>query len=431
VARTFNGTTDKADCGNFADNLATMTVACWIKDSTIAGQLVLAKLSAGGIASGTGWALYFSASGKLVGLIQQGATIFSNPIDSLNVWLDGTWHHIAMTWNGTNCVIYADGEQVATDTMHGAFTSYSNAVNVLLGTDAKPEFFFNGSLAEVGIWNVVLTINELRALAGGVLVPFGGALPYRVRPSALLAYLPLWGFASPEIDLSGNGHTGTLTGTSAANHAPVTLFTPKDRTPVDVTAAVIVPAPPLYPEIRQGPPMRGAPWLQRLPIAEASSLVIAPPPPQPGPGPIAYEIHAGPPMRGAPWLAHLPIENALLFGPRNPPPIPPVLGPGRGVQRPFIERLSDVRDERRLSRITEKISSLLNSLIGTAALQQTGPASWVIRGGAFQQPRPPTNTDDIASGAIPGCFWIDTLGLQGYMCISNAQNAALWKKITS
>ncbi len=38
--------------------------------------------------------------------------------------------------------------------------------------------------------------------------------------------------------------------------------------------------------------------------------------------------------------------------------------------------------------------------------------------------------DDIDDDFVPGSIWIDTVGEDAYICISNARGAALWKQIT-
>jgi hypothetical protein len=78
----------------------------------------------------------------------------------------------------------------------------------------------NGRIAEAGIWNVALSDREVAALASGV-------HPARMRPDALVAYWPLWGDDSPELDWHPSGGTRypmTLTGTpTKANHAPIAI----------------------------------------------------------------------------------------------------------------------------------------------------------------------------------------------------------------
>jgi hypothetical protein len=72
---------------------------------------------------------------------------------------------------------------------------------------------FKGYIAEVGVWNDVLSPIERTALAGGV-------SPASVRRSSLVGYFPLYGAKSPEPDYSGNKDNGVLTGAPKAPHCP-------------------------------------------------------------------------------------------------------------------------------------------------------------------------------------------------------------------
>jgi len=72
------------------------------------------------------------------------------------------------------------------------------------GTEAYP-----GTIAEVGLWNVVLSTDQMAAIRRN-------SMPY-FSPRGRW---PLWGIATPEIDLSGNLNSGTVTGASAANGPP-------------------------------------------------------------------------------------------------------------------------------------------------------------------------------------------------------------------
>jgi hypothetical protein len=132
-------------------------------------------------------------------------------------------------------------------------------------------------------------------------------------------------------------------------------------------------------------------------------------------------------MRGVPWQQHLPIEDSLLVGLRFPPvpPAPPT--PGKGRAKPFIERWPDVSDPRRLGRITDKISNMLNSLAGQALIQQQGPAKFILRASAIQLARAPTAADDVTTGATVGTVWINTVTQQLWICVANAQGAAVWR----
>jgi hypothetical protein len=95
-----------------------------------------------------------------------------------------------------------------------------------------------GNLAEVSIWTDDIAANGFAALAKGV-------RPHRLLPGKLTCYWPLWGLASPEVELVNN-KVLTFTGTvSQANHAPLTTFTRKTRTSPDSAAAIVAGRPKL------------------------------------------------------------------------------------------------------------------------------------------------------------------------------------------
>jgi hypothetical protein len=81
-------------------------------------------------------------------------------------------------------------------------------------TNSALSGYYSGRVAEAAIWSVALADAEIAALAAGV-------LPYRVRPGSLLAYWPLWGQHSPEIDLAKGTFPLPVTGATLGNHAPV------------------------------------------------------------------------------------------------------------------------------------------------------------------------------------------------------------------
>ncbi|MEM3781442.1 MAG: LamG domain-containing protein [Candidatus Micrarchaeaceae archaeon] len=119
--------------------------------------------------------------------------------DSLNF---GTWYMFAVTYNGVEATEYIDGSPVYSQAFSTTMASgnplgigiYSNAV---LG-----EGMWNGSIANIQIYNTSLTAGEILSLydegIGGA--PIAGA--------GLAAWYPLNGNAN---DYSGNGNNGTAT----------------------------------------------------------------------------------------------------------------------------------------------------------------------------------------------------------------------------
>jgi hypothetical protein len=150
------------------------------------------------------------------------------------------WHHYAATFDrtlssGQVTGIWIDGAAATITYGSNNMTAGSAFVNTTLYVASRggSSLFGTGRLAELALWSgQLLTAAEIQALALG-------ALPRRVRPTAVPYYWPLWGLSAPAPELDGNANNLTLTGTSPINHAPVTLFTGKARTPCDL--AVVTP----------------------------------------------------------------------------------------------------------------------------------------------------------------------------------------------
>jgi hypothetical protein len=122
----------------------------------------------------------------------------------------GTWHHVCAVFDTNNLYVYQNGSQVATAANAEFMFSQSDyTVGRMMGGSN----YFDGRIAEVGVWSELLTANEIAALAKGV-------SPAMVQAKELELYLPLWGVASPEIDLSPNQNVGTVTGATLATHCP-------------------------------------------------------------------------------------------------------------------------------------------------------------------------------------------------------------------
>ncbi len=83
--------------------------------------------------------------------------------NSATNFLDGNWHHVATTYDGTNRRIYLDGVQVAADVPG---TNAATAVNFRIGSTNNGEYF-SGTLDEVAIYNNALSATQVQSLAAG------------------------------------------------------------------------------------------------------------------------------------------------------------------------------------------------------------------------------------------------------------------------
>lgn len=223
MARSFNGSSDYIALGSFNyDTNTTGTFSIWADISA----LPVAYSNFFDLGASTSYVeFYLKSTGNVaiyIGNMQYGFNISSDPVPSGPTLSTGTWYHLLFTIvqsGGVN--LYLNGSangSFATDSGTGSSHSITGAIGQDLRSAGR---FFNGNLAHFAFWNVVLSAGEIAALAKG-------ALPFQIRPTALMTWLPLDGIASPEPDLSaGNANNGTLTGTALAAGPPLQMFSPR------------------------------------------------------------------------------------------------------------------------------------------------------------------------------------------------------------
>ncbi|WP_417860600.1 HYR domain-containing protein [Winogradskyella sediminis] len=154
---TFDGSDDSV---NFSDNYnltGNFSIEVWIKPNVINSniQTILSKRNADNLATGYDLRLVnsnisFRANGS--GLSAGGITA-------------DRWHHIVVTYNGTNYTLYVDGFQRNFTT---TASPTPNTYNLLLGAMSRPNDtpvnYFNGWLDEVRIWDTAISIEQIRQM---------------------------------------------------------------------------------------------------------------------------------------------------------------------------------------------------------------------------------------------------------------------------
>lgn len=146
-----------------------------------------------------------------------------------------TWTHAAGVWaSATSRTAYRDGGNSGTNTSNIAAGTKS-VIRIGHGFVGISDPF-PGALAEVAVYNIALSADEIAMLARGV-------CPLAVRPEALVAYVPLIGRASAEPDLIAGGTMTHVSTPSQFAHPrifypgrakliiPVSSAAPQDLTP--------------------------------------------------------------------------------------------------------------------------------------------------------------------------------------------------------
>lgn len=158
------------------------TMACWYRPTASTGSNVVVS-----VGRSTGSARYQ--------LFQAGGTITAQRIDNASTTLssalsttisNGVWYHFAATFgaSGDPITVWVNGVAGTPATNSGSAITFDR---MLIGTrlsGGTPGAYANGDIAEVGVWNAVLSAAEIAALAKGV-------TPARVRAGNLAHELRL------------------------------------------------------------------------------------------------------------------------------------------------------------------------------------------------------------------------------------------------
>lgn len=191
------------------------TWACWVKLETGTDNAIF---SYGDMTNGRGFTFGINGSSK-ARVRWFTAPAAAGQSDATSTLSTGTWYHLAFTRNQASfstVTFYLNGVAdgaVSSDDPGGLQNSTDD---IILGNKAPGDSsgmgYYDGVLADVMGWNVALSANEVKALYAGQLRD--------IQRSALKFYAPVWGTHSSEIELSGLGISGTVSGTTAAPGAP-------------------------------------------------------------------------------------------------------------------------------------------------------------------------------------------------------------------
>jgi hypothetical protein len=215
MARLFNGSTDNLTANNDATSTYPITMAAWFRPDVINNDGALVSI---GNNSSNNNHFSLEARGGTPGDPVRARTSASSHRYAVTTtgFSANTWHHACGVWTSSSSVdAYIDGGSKGS--VDPGITPVSvNETTIGQIANSSNSNRFDGRVAEVGIWNVALSLEEINALARGV-------SPLKIRRQNLVAYYPLYGNGAQEPELAGNSLDldMTVTGAIQADHAPV------------------------------------------------------------------------------------------------------------------------------------------------------------------------------------------------------------------
>ncbi len=145
----------------FSDNVDEgLTLSAWIKPGAESGNFEGLIMHGGDNIDS--YALYIIPDTKEIGFKTSGTTNAWMTSVNSSLW-DGNWHHIAVSYDGSEKVIYLDSVVVGNVSASGIIES-GEGYNLLLGAgrdETPPRGFYQGLMDEVQIYNYALTRSEI------------------------------------------------------------------------------------------------------------------------------------------------------------------------------------------------------------------------------------------------------------------------------
>ena len=236
----FNGSTDYIDMQNKLDlNPSGFTISAWIK-SNVANTSEVSILSKRDAAFKEGYDLTLTDDNK-IGIYWENSNMQS--LKSYASIPNNTWHHVAVSYNGSMVSIYIDGVLDHSAIRKTPLANKASFLVAAAGADA-PSQHFNGHIDEVRIWDTNLTQAQLRFIMNQEITNNSGQVMGKVLPttitkndigeipwSDLAGYYPISEFTYKNtLDASGNGNDGQLKNvmTVAEQSAPLPFRSQQD-----------------------------------------------------------------------------------------------------------------------------------------------------------------------------------------------------------
>jgi len=164
-----------------------LTFACWFNTTNTTDAQVLMCVNAASSPNRIVMRAVGDLAGDPIRISAVGTTGSGASADTTSGYSSGVWTHACgVVTSSTSRTAYINGGSSATNTTNVAVSGIIQASIGVQRYNLFPsgQLFFNGSIAEVGIWNAALTAAEIASLAQGMTCD-------KIRPQSLVFYAPL------------------------------------------------------------------------------------------------------------------------------------------------------------------------------------------------------------------------------------------------
>lgn len=159
----FDGSDDHLSGNNLALNITgRITLEAWISPAAAANQQILKK---GRLEVSDGYEIGLNSSSKIYARFNHGSSGDAlQVVSSSNYPINGSWMHVAVTYDGSTIRLYVNGVQEAA--LSASFTIGANDDPLVIGARLEAAGtgggFFRGRLDELRIWNLTRSQQQIR-----------------------------------------------------------------------------------------------------------------------------------------------------------------------------------------------------------------------------------------------------------------------------
>jgi hypothetical protein len=184
--RTSGASGQRITAANAVVSNAPCTLACWAKTTNLTDALTLLSVSNGGAFAWMNLLAYGSVAGDPVAAY---ITLGDTTATTTSGYVSDTWFHAAATFNGNspmNLAAFFNGGSKGTNSRNYTPLGINRTTIGALAAPGGTGFFghYSGQIAECGIWDIVLSDDEIASLSKGITCD-------KVRPQNLKFYAPL------------------------------------------------------------------------------------------------------------------------------------------------------------------------------------------------------------------------------------------------
>ena len=162
ASRDFDGVNDYVDLGNNYGS-SVFTASAWIKRDTIATQAV-GVVGKWKTTNDKSWLIFSGNEHKFI--IRQSNDVAITCTDPTSAVIN-QWYNLVATADGSNLKLYVDGSLVDTQSYDGTISTNSLSTDIGAFRQSDGNFFFDGKIADVRIYDTDLTASQVSDLYAG------------------------------------------------------------------------------------------------------------------------------------------------------------------------------------------------------------------------------------------------------------------------